>query len=367
MERTESVFRRPSWRFEMMNRSSEAVVHSGAVVSRVLAVCAVLSLLTLAPLSAAAAPPEPNQAARWIVLEPMARGVNEHEAATFRDLLQSTLSAKPGVRFAPHPPDPCGDEQCAYLLANRSDASVAVFSLLGRLGDRVSILVQVLDLESGDILWQDRMAIAGTSELDVAADRMGRAIVAMRSVEDSRTLGSVSRDEAAQPVRMDGTRGVTLGLLASFPLGTSFGDGQLGYGGSLGYWYEGSNFSIEPRFTFRAGGSEPDESNGWTELGFDIGGYWLPHNRAMTPFVGGGIGLHHMSARRVQQTGTAIVTETLGRMSGWGTGIFVRGGVYLMRTWRVRLSLVGDINVTFKTVASKRSHYLISFGPVVHF
>lgn len=304
---------------------------------------------------------------RWVVLEPVTRGVSVDEAATFRDLLQAALSTRPHTRFVTPPQETCGDEACARRLGDQVGADVAVHSVLGRLGERISVLVVATNVSSGDPLWQDRMAVAESGELDVAAERLARALLSGRSVERGRELGSISEDEARTPTRMQGTSGLTAGLLFAAPIGGSAGGGPPGFGGSFGYWFEGSSFAIEPRLTLRAAGSESGESNEWTHWGLDLGVYWLPLQGFVSPFVGGGIGLHYLSARRLERTGVAIPTETLGREEGWAPGLFVRGGVYLFRTWRVRVSFVADFDITWKSVGSRRAHQIFSTGPVVHF
>jgi hypothetical protein len=133
-----------------------------------------------------------------------------------------------------------------------------------------------------------------------------------------------------------------------------FGDGYAGSpgGGMLidaSFWYEGKYFAIEPRVGVRF--DLVRGPNSYVEVPLDVGGYVvLGVGGSVAVFGGGGLGARHIWETRGEDIvlGSVLPSRVERRSDddGWGFGAFGRVGVIFARSYRARIILSVEYNVT---------------------
>jgi hypothetical protein len=147
------------------------------------------------------------------------------------------------------------------------------------------------------------------------------------------------------------------------------GDGYAGAPGGgllfdLSFWYEGKYFAIEPRAGVRF--DLVRGPNSYVEVPLDVGGYFLIGSGAVSFFVGGGVGAHHIWETRGEDIVVGSVLPALMEKraddSGWGFGAFGRAGLVFIRSLRQRLILSIEYNATLVELNGFKNPTALSFG-----
>ncbi len=287
----------------------------------------------------------------WTVLPMEARGVEPGAADIFRDLLQNELSTRTGAAFRDGSGS-CTDVPCARNAGKVAGASTVVFGSMNALGSKIIIAVTVVSASTGDVLDNQKMTINQIEDLDAVAARMAEAIVTGKTTEETAELGNITEQDSIPERRRRFDRGFGLRVGGLAPLSDGYAGGTGGVLIDGSYWYETSQFAIEPRIGVRFNASRDNElNNSFLEVPMDLGAYYILGRSDFAPFIGGGAGLRYMSESRTEilRSGNVIVTESEStqRDSVFGFGTFARVGMLLFRTYTVRVAVTADYNITF--------------------
>lgn len=289
---------------------------------------------------------------------------------TFTQLLKTELSARTGAGFTSSD-IVCEDVPCARAAAAKANSGVALYGNLGTLGSKTVVTVTMVDVETGEVINTQRMAVDRVEDLDAVASRMAEAFVRGTSTDETAELGNVTAEEAKPDRRRDAEHSLGLRLGGIVPLGDAgFADQTGGVALDLTYWYEARNFAIAPRLGFRFS-ADPDDEDSFFEMPFDIGAYYILGSSDFAPFVGGGAGLRYMSQRTVEgrQVGGVIATthESTVSDSAFGFGSFARAGILLGRTYTVRVAVTADYNIAFLELNGEANPQSFTAGVSVFF
>ena len=245
---------------------------------------------------------------------------------------------------------PCGDARCAAEVARTTQAPYVVVGSLQPFGEK--IVVTAVVYEAGRGLLPDRFDITvdTASDLDVAAKRIASAIAGGGDTEQNQELGAITDIETDPDRRRRGRSSFTLSLGGVVPIDDTYGTSDGGLSIGVGYWYEGRNYAIETVIGLRFSG-DTDGEREFYEVPLDIGVYYILGLGDFAPFIGGGGGLRWMSDARpgTIQVGSVITTVNDGQVedNAFGFGGFVRGGVMLLRTYTVSLSISARYAINF--------------------
>lgn len=296
--------------------------------------------------------------------------VDDATVSTFTQLLKTELSSRTGAGFS-NSDTVCDDVPCARAAATESKASVVLYGSLGTLGTKIIVNVTMVDVASGDIINTQRMGVDRLEDLDSVAERMAAAFVRGSSTDETAELGNITAEEAKPDRRRDASHDLELRLAGIVPLGDAgFADQGGGVAIDLAYWYEANNFAISPRLGFRFS-ADPNDENGFFELPFDIGAYYILGQSDFAPFIGGGAGLRYMSqsveeSRQVGGIVAATHTTTVSD-SAFGFGTFARAGILLGRTYTVRVAVTADYNIAFLQLNGEANPQSFTAGVSVFF
>lgn len=266
------------------------------------------------------------------------------------------------------PPLPMGTEacdasECARNLARSHHADRVVYGSVSRLGEKRIVRAHALRVGEDRPYYNEQISAVSEGELETVMRRIAEGIAAGRADSDQATIGSVTRQEAtALPLRRS-RRG--LGVRGGFlvPSEDSYGGADRLASLRVIYKHEGVRHLIET--TTLTGLCWGDGALDWTLFSvygariFGIGDY--------SPYVGGGLGLHHV---RVE------CTETL-QGNGWSTSstehdsattLVVELGVGLLALRTYDFEVLLDLRYRyvadeFKDVGGKGAHgFLLTFG-----
>lgn len=278
----------------------------------------------------------------WAIDRPGVQDVSPGTAETFRQIFRNKITADYGVRTTDLGSG-CQDAACARAAAAATGAKVVVFGSLGRLGSKLVVSLSAVEVASGAPVASDTMSVDRVEELDVVAARMAAALHAGERVEDTAELGSITRAEAAAPIRRNTRVAVSLALEAIAPL-SGYADRASGAGFMVGLWFETLDFAIEPRFGWRTELGAGDRD--WDHIPLEISASWLMLRSDVSPLLGGGVGLHYMHQELPveSEVGSILVSSssTVIEDSVFGFSAFARAGLLLLRTYDVSLLIAVD-------------------------
>lgn len=191
-------------------------------------------------------------------------------------------------------------------------AAASLEPRLVKLG-RAYVLTLVKKRKDGTTFAQQARA-SDADELDLATDRLVRAVLADVPIEQAARVSDVTAQEAARrALRTDVVRQWVFGLGPS--LGRNLNSTDIGVSWALGY-----SFGLSPNFSARAGldfGSfNQGNSSYWN---FALGGDWFPDEEASGPFVSGefGYGRSRSSETSPQNRDEVVRGFTIGAGAGY--------------------------------------------------
>lgn len=217
----------------------------------------------------------------------------------------------------------------------------------GRLGERIFVMLSWSGAESG----QAQQTANRAEELDTVAAALATRLVTGLEGDRAARLGEVTETAAEVDRRVELERGFMVTLGAHVPLAGAFNDALVGPGLGLGYAAEARNFSLGLTTGFRwSADGENDGARRMFMWNTDISGVWLPSEGIVSPMLGGGVGLRYAESPRILQDESGeslVVTQTYEDLQvGWGMGVFARAGVLLLRTYKVRMAVHVDFDLT---------------------
>ena len=323
--------------------------------------------LTLPLLALLVAAPAHAQDA-WAVLPFSTRNVDADATETFRDLLISELGARTGSRFV-DAKGPCNDMPCARKSGHDKGAAVAVFGKLSKLGSKIIVTVTAVEVAGGAALSQQRMSVDRVEDLEAVATRIAHAIVEGETTDETAQLGAITHKEQKPAIRREGQSGTSLRVGGVSPFGDPYSAG-FGILADLGYWYEATDFAIEPRFGLRTN-ADPDDDEGYLAFHFDVSANYIFSRRDLAPFFGVGGGLRYVSEKAndpwEKNETIQIRNQEISEDAGWAPGAYARAGLLLFRTYSLRTALMVEYDITFAELHRKSNPQTLNFGISVMF
>jgi hypothetical protein len=288
--------------------------------------------------------------AHWAVLPFQSNVDDARVGETFRELLAEELQRE-GTPVQLVDAAICRDALCARQVGEQVKADVAIYGSLRQLGSNVIVMATAVNVKDGSVRSSSSMTAEKVEELDKVAARMGRAIELGTTADSTVALGTVTQHEIPAPDRRKGSRGAALRFAMEGPL-DAHADRQFGMLLGLGYWFEASDFALEPRIAY-AFDVDPGPGS-WFEVPMELGAYYVFSRSDLAPLLGGGAGLTYFEEtvhRTTTQGGTILVqAEHVDVQGAWGASVFGRAGFLLFRTYEMRVALSAEYRALFLDV-----------------
>ena len=258
--------------------------------------------------------------------------VEEQAALSFGDLLRDEFK-KEGYEVIPRSKmgsGTCAEETCAAERGLKLGAGQAVFARLSRLERKVVVTATLIETASGKVLFSDRTTAASLDDLDTLSTRVAQALARRVPIDSTITAHTVTDNEAREQNRRKAVFTTGLRLSGFVPI-TGYGDARFMYGGEWVNYYEVKDVAIEAAFGGRVSDSDDETRGGATEWFVDLGGYYFLSQGDISPFVGGGVGLHGVAASWESEESDPF-EDDLESDADQGVGGWVGGGVMVLRT-----------------------------------
>ncbi len=214
------------------------------------------------------------------------------------------------------PARPLGGEETAVLEAVGA-RRLFVLRIGPRLERKVRLSFEEAETRDASPLFAVTLTATGLDEAPRVVPRLVDAVLDRSSAEASERIQTVTREEGEPFNKRPGERFWVIGI----PLEPR--------GFSLGRWHEADRWRVG--IVAEGAGEDDDDGFGF----FGVEGAWLPSTRAISPYLGGGVGI-------------------VGAGGEDGTGLKLEGGVELLRHHRARLMVgVGAVMPFFQTETRK--------------
>lgn len=218
----------------------------------------------------------------------------------------------------------CAEVGCALEIGRQSGAHRVVCGSLNRLGEKIILKYDLVDVVSGATVLADDISAMRVEDLDVVCKRVAASVVSGVPTTETLVVGQVTEQES----REENTRKAN----SSWGIGFGYLYPQKGYDekDNIFIWdfrsvYEMNHLAVDAILGFRQG------------IALNIGFLYLPGRKDFTPFVGGGLGFHAVSHEYpvfYDGYGDSYYTE---EQSSDGFEVIVKGGLMAFRTYDFRV------------------------------
>ncbi len=266
------------------------------------------------------------------------------DLATVNRLFTAVMEDKYPARLVTRG-SPCETRSCALDAARAAGAAEVIHSSLHKLGNRWIFSATVMDSAGGNPFSQ-RLTAGSIEDMEMVTRRMADALASRRDAEKVATVDNITQREVEnEPERRRSlySSGVSLGYL--FPVGNSFGYvDRDGFGTERSHQYDQMiRLAWLNTWEFRNDlnlGAEVTWSIPYA-IGADLNLRYLFNRGDVSPFVGGGLGLHYVKSDE------GAGTRANRRNSG--PALNAQGGLMLFRTYDVNVMLRGQYQVVFNS------------------
>jgi len=227
-----------------------------------------------------------------------------------------------------------------------------IIGSLTRLGGRITTEVKLVSVVTKEVVFSDRFPANSVDDLDVALRKLAAAVAGQDKIESEVDRFAITEEETRDARRKKSyiPSGVTFGF--GFPTGDSYGRVDNLKTIAWVVRYEAGKFVIDNSFGVTwGGGGDKVVQTGQTSLNlvdersiavlpWDIGlRYLFKRGADFTPFVGGGMGLHFVTASKANVSGTTSYNDYEYISSDAAFAIHLAGGVYAFQSYDFRLSI----------------------------
>ncbi|MEO0073372.1 MAG: hypothetical protein ABIK43_01755 [candidate division WOR-3 bacterium] len=294
---------------------------------------------------------------RLVMFEFDAIGIDPQLAQTTATLLRDRLGDQGFLVIVPPAGTTVRSVDSAVTAASSLNAEKAVIGSITRLGAKYIISYKLIDVASATVGFGDRANIGSAEELDLATERIARAIRERRPFVQTSEIGKATAAERSQTAALSSfflTTGYTFPAPHSIP-----GDpGVMLFTIDAAITYETPDVLAQGVMGLRRG------KHSYHEIFFDLLVHRMFSRVDVCPYIGGGVGVRRMSID--VQTGQ----YTWERRDASGLAIIGSTGLILFRTqyFRIVSGVKGAVVLTedFGTVTWGSFNFGLSsptFGP----
>jgi hypothetical protein len=308
-------------------------------------------------------------AAGTLVLPFRTVGISDTTAAVSLDILThelrtrgvQVLNTRALVSALPAGMDGCDDPSCAAELGRDHEADQTVYGSLSRLGDKILVQVECLRTGEAGPFYSDRLPALSEDDLDTVLLRIAEGIASRRPNSDRVTVDSVIREEAREPRRRAGRRGIGVRGGFLFPVDGSYGDERL-TDLRLVYKFEGRKFLLETTtllgFTWGKGTVEWNLLDVFAARVFGMGD--------VSAYVGGGLGVRTLNVERRIPPSTTFPYPMTQSQEATTLSADVGVGLMALRTYDYNLVIELRYHYVFEDFDDLGGHgangFLLTFG-----
>lgn len=234
----------------------------------------------------------------------------------------------------------CYEPSCAARYGRREGYEKAIIGSLTQLGFKIIVRVQLVDTESGEVIFTEQGVSDTEEDLDVVLARLAKSVTTEQKFEETAEVGMITDRETLEEKRRGSysSKGLRAGFI--WPIDNSFGnmvDRLIVI--DFAYQYEMPDFFLMGRSGLRWGDGGMDVCF----LDAKIGRYL---NRSdFTPFINGGLGVHYIRGKGLisrEQYNGDIYSEVTWEEGTYGFVLLGGAGFTAFRTYDFQFQIDVD-------------------------
>ena len=213
-------------------------------------------------------------------------GITKVAASLLRDRLVETKAFGAVLASSARPSTIAAADSIAYALG----ADQALFGSVTRVGNGYLISYRLTSASNGELLLSDRASLGSESELDVITERIARSVRDRRPFGATQHAGELTSAEAKSVEPASSilfTTGYTFPIYNNFP----YDAGTMLFTLDAAVSYEINEFMALAQMGISRG------EQGYQDIHFELLGHKLLSRSDISPYFGGGLGIHRISFR----------------------------------------------------------------------
>lgn len=325
-----------------------------------------LALVFFSLLAAVPQTVQSQQRVTVVVFDAQSIGVDEATVLATSQLLRNDLAAtgkfsvmeEGEVERALGEKSRCYDSQCAAEFGQRLGVDKAIVGSLSRLGEKIVVELRLVDVASAKVEFSDRMASSTVEDLDTVIKRLAKGLATGKTTEETAAIGIIAEQETWEPRRRKNffTVGGKVGYL--FPSGDSWGRTDKLLCLDWVTWYETPTFVVESLVGWRY---QVNEDKGAYDFPIEFSMFYIPGKSDFTPYLGGGLGIHWVAAKRWEDDHWDNENE---QITNNGLALNLGGGLIGFRTYDFRIEVDLRYTIVFAKLNGQdtQSGISLTFG-----
>jgi len=213
-------------------------------------------------------------------------GITKVVVSLLRDRLAETKAFSEVVASSARP----ASVPAADSIAKTLGADQAIVGSVARIGSGFLISYKLVAVTTGELLLGDRASLGSESELDVVTERIARSVRDRRQFGATQHAGELTSAEAKSVEPASSilfTTGYTFPIFNNFP----YDPGMMLFTLDAAVSYEMNHFMALAQMGLSRG------KQGYQDIHFELLGHKLLGQSDVSPYFGGGFGIHRISFR----------------------------------------------------------------------
>ena len=227
----------------------------------------------------------------------------------------------------------CSDAVCAVEIGKQAKAAKVVFGSLNKLGGKIILQYDLVDVSSGATLLSDNLSALQVEDLDQVTKRVAASIVQLTPAEKTVEVGLVTEQESLESNtrKANSSWGIAFGYL--YPQ-KGYNDEQRVFVWDFRSISEMRHFAVDALLGIRKG------------IALNVGFLYLASRKDFSPFVGAGVGFHAISHETPYDPDDPYAYNE-GNQTSDGFELLIKGGLLAFRTYDFRVVATVEYSITF--------------------
>jgi TolB-like protein len=225
----------------------------------------------------------------------------------------------------------CSEADCAVEIGRQAEASKVVFGSLNRLGEKIILKYDLVDVSTGETLLSDDLGALRVEDLDQVTKRVAASIVQLTPADKTVEVGLVTEQESLEPSTRKANSSWGIGFGYLYPE-NGYENEQRFFVWDFRSLYEMRHFAVDALLGIRKGAA------------LNVGFLYLVSRKDFSPYVGAGLGFHavdHEQSYREYDT-----PDYQSGLHGDGLEFLFKGGLLAFRTYDFRVIASIEYSIT---------------------
>jgi len=226
----------------------------------------------------------------------------------------------------------CDDGDCAREIGEKLDVPEVLICKLNRLGEKIIVQYQLIDVKSGKNILSDRATSLSLEDLDMVMKRIAISVSRLTPFDANQEVGNIVQQESIETLRRKARYNFGVGFGYLFPTEGYDEDHDKSFTINAYFDYELQDFSSGLMLGARKG------------FAINIYGNYLFTRTDVCPYVGASLGFHWVAHEGIFYANDKDED---------GIELGLKGGVRLFHTYNFQIFIQGEYIMTFNDYNDK--------------